>query len=287
MRILIIADTHLAQNAVAFQDNLNAIERFIRADSFDSVIHLGDITADAPFNSDQLVYAAQSLRALGLPVLSVPGNHDVGDNPMEPGALTSANSITPDRVSAYEAVFGPDHWALDMAGWQIVGLNAQLFGTGGAQEQAQFGWLEETLAASDKPLGLVSHKPFFRDGHDDTQAHIRYIPAEPRRRLTAMLSTRQLRFVLSGHAHQQRAIRVDGVDHIWLPSTAFCLPDAMQDKVGDKVVGLGVLELLPEGQFRFDRPEVEGLVRHNIVDCLDAYPSLAGMREMLGREADL
>jgi hypothetical protein len=52
-----------------------------------------------------------------------------------------------------------------------------------------------------------------------------------------------LRAVLSGHRHQYLDQVVDGLRHIWVPSTAFILPDRMQERIGEKFNGLGVLDL--------------------------------------------
>lgn len=43
------------------------------------------------------------------------------------------------------------------------------------------------------------------------------------------------RTVVSGHAHQYRDLTGEGVRHVWVPSTAFYLPDEIQGRVGAKV----------------------------------------------------
>ena len=112
-----------------------------------------------------------------------------------------------------------------------MGLDAQLFGTGTAEEDEQFTWLEEALRDRRRPLGVMLHKPLFRNRPDDTEIHVRYVPAVPRRRLLDCLATCDLRFVVSGHVHQTRRFRVGGVEHVWAPSTAYCIPDARQERM--------------------------------------------------------
>ena len=124
----------------------------------------------------------------------------------------------------------------------------------------------------------------FRNGPGDTEVHVRYVPAGPRRRLLARLATRDLRFVLAGHTHQSRRLRVDGVDHIWAPSTAFCLPDAMQERIGDKTVGVLTLELTEAGH-RLEAVTPPGVVRHNILDHPEVYPGLAELKARLAATA--
>jgi hypothetical protein len=87
------------------------------------------------------------------------------------------------------------------------------------------------------------HKPLFLYGPQDDEPHVRYIPEAPRRRLLALLRCHELGFILSGHAHQSRRLVRDGVEHRWAPSTAFCLPDGMQERIGDKEVGVLTLTL--------------------------------------------
>jgi hypothetical protein len=92
--------------------------------------------------------------------------------------------------------------------------------------------------------------------------------------------------VLSGHTHQSRRLICDGVEHRWVPSTAFCLPDGMQERIGDKEVGILTL-LLSESTHRFAAIRPEGLRRQNILDHPQLYPGLAALRARLGAAAVL
>jgi hypothetical protein len=53
----------------------------------------------------------------------------------------------------------------------------------------------------------------------------------------------RLRLVVSGHTHQSLQFNSHGVRHVWVPSTAFIISDALQQSVGKKVVGIGWLTL--------------------------------------------
>lgn len=92
--------------------------------------------------------------------------------------------------------------------------------------------------------------------------------------------------MIAGHTHQARRLRVDGVEHVWAPSTAFCLPDAMQERIGDKTVGVLTLDLSDTG-YRVEIVAPEGLVRHNILDHPEAYPELGAIKVRLGAGAVL
>lgn len=280
MKIVLVSDTHLTPRTLAFGENLATVFDWIAARKPDLVVNLGDITADGAGDAEELAPAHAAFAALGCPVRFVPGNHDIGDNPMAPGAKNK-HPLDLDRLAEYRRVFGPDYWSFDHEGWQIVGLNAQLLGTDTAQEEQQFAWLEETLRGWNSRLGVMIHKPLFRNGPADTEAHIRYVPLAPRRRLMELLHTRDLRFVVSGHAHQTRRFTVDGVEHAWAPSTAFCLPDAMQERIGEKIVGVLTLELGAQDH-RFDAVTPDGLIRHNILDHPQVYHEIAVTKARLG-----
>lgn len=285
MRIVLVSDTHLAPRATAFAENWTAAAAWIGRNAPDLVVNLGDITADGVSAPGELDAASVVFEALGRPMRFLPGNHDIGDNPLETGP-SSDHPLDPERLAHYRRVFGPDWWEFEAEGWQIVGLNAQLLATGTDEEEAQFAWLEEALRQARGPLGVLLHKPLFRNGPDDTEAHIRYVPAGARRRLLALLARRDLRFVISGHVHQARRLYVDGVEHVWAPSTAFCIPDAMQERIGEKRVGVLTLELT-EMSHRVELVAADGLVRHNLVDHPEVYPQLVAIKARLGARAVL
>jgi hypothetical protein len=118
------------------------------------------------------------------------------------------------------------------------------------------------------------HKPLFRNGPADAEKHQRYLPVEARRRLTAMLDGRDLRFVIAGHTHQLRTIQVGGVEHIWAPSSAYFIPDAIQERIGKKHVGVMLLELKPDRhEWSFVMPD--GVQQNDLSDYADLYPEIA------------
>ncbi|GGF39153.1 phosphohydrolase [Aliidongia dinghuensis] len=285
MRIALVTDTHLAPRAAAFAQNWRAVRDWIAEMAPDLIVHLGDITADGAGDASELAAAIESFAGLGLPVRFLPGNHDIGDNPSAPDQ-PSAHPLDPARLAEYRRIFGPDRWAFEAEGWQIIGLNAQLFGTASQEEAAQFDWFGSTLAGHRGPLGLLLHKPLFRDGPDDREVHERYVPDRPRRRLLDALAGRDLRFVAAGHTHQAREHHCAGVEHVWAPSTAFCIPDALQEPIGQKIVGTMLLHLAP-GTHRFELVRPAGLARHNLLDHPETYPIVAEIRARLGAAAHL
>ncbi len=161
MRIVLISDTHLARVAVAFTANVQAAIDWIQHQAPDLVIHLGDETADGAGDPAQFAYAHEVLSRIAAPLLVLPGNHDVGENPPHGGVKEPAYDDA--RLEAFRAALGEDRWRHDADGWTLIGLNAQLFGTDGAEEAAQAGWLAEALADVDGPLALFLHQPLILD----------------------------------------------------------------------------------------------------------------------------
>ncbi|MEN2979343.1 metallophosphoesterase [Tistrella bauzanensis] len=281
MRIALVSDTHLADRATAFVANWRVLAGLINADAPDLVVHLGDITVDGAGDPAEHTQALAELARLHAPLLAVPGNHDLGDNPPAPGMAVSS-LVLPARLAAYDAAFGPDRWQRDLAGFRLIGINAQLLGSGLDAEADQFAWLDAALATADRPVGLFLHKPLFRDAPDDTEIHVRYVPAAPRARLLALLDRVDLRFVISGHAHQARRLHRGGVEHLWMPSTAFIIPDAVQERIGDKRVGYALLTLAPDDHaITFRHPA--GLTDHDLLDHAEAYPGVIALRDRLAR----
>lgn len=276
MKIILVADTHLAPQAHQFRENWEAIRRWIDTIRPDLLVHLGDITAHGVDDATQIAAVGAFFDGLPSKIMFLPGNHDIGDNPKAPG-VPGEHPLEPTSLREYRHVFGPDRWSLDLDGWQVIGLNAQPLGTETSEEDKQFSWLSAELSRHHGPLGLLSHKPLFRSGPGDDEVHVRYVPAIPRRRLIAALEARDLRFVASGHAHQARQILVNGVEHVWVPSASFFIPDEVQERIGEKKVGVVILDLA-SNQHRFGAHYPPGVQQNNLLDYPDVYPEVAQWR---------
>jgi 3',5'-cyclic AMP phosphodiesterase CpdA len=273
VRIVIVSDSHLAPAATAFNDNWRAVRAFVASARADLTIHLGDVTVDSLRDPAQLGHARDLSASWPTPMRVVPGNHDVGDNPPGPG-VAAKDPLDLARVEHFREVFGPDFWALDVDGWRLIALDAQLIGTETAAEAAQWSWLTTQIAAArEQRTVLLLHKPLFQESPRDEKPHHRYVPAGPRRRLFEMFEHTDLRAVVSGHTHQYRDRVVGGLRHVWVPSTAYYLPDEIQERIGEKVTGVGVLELEP-AHLRFHLVCPDGVVRNSILDH-PVYPDVA------------
>lgn len=269
MRIVQISDTHLAEGYAAFDANFDAAAAWIRAAAPDLVVHTGDITRDAPGAPGELAYAKARLQALGVPVLALPGNHDIGDNPAD--GYDPETPVSDALLQAYSAVFGPDRWVEEQGGWRIVGMNSLLCQSGLAAEAAQWAWLEEALAGHDR-IALFLHKPLFLEPDATPEdPPYRYVPQGPRARLAALIAGGGVRVVGCGHVHQTRAHRVGQAQFVWAPATAFVLPDTMQPRIGEKVCGLVAYTLGADGSVAYEVVRPEGIADQDLTQLPKAY----------------
>ncbi len=77
---------------------------------------------------------------------------------------------------------------------------------------------------------------------------------------------------MSGHVHQYRLLRLDGTDHLWIPTTWAVLPDHAQPVLGAKRCGIVSLTLTAGTPAKRELIEPDGLEQHTItVDLPDPY----------------
>ena len=286
MKLVIVSDTHLAERAVEFCANWELVHRWIRREAPDLVVHLGDISAAGDSHPDDLKAAADLLSPLTCPLLALPGNHDVGDNPspqsVSSGLPQDEQFISERSVQVYRTLFGEDYWSINIPGWQLIGLNAQLFGSRLAAERIQRQWLLNELAHGAGRVGVMLHKPLYRNGPDDGAVHPRYLPLGERQWLLEQLGQREIGFIVSGHTHQTRRHMAREIEHVWAPSTAFYIPDHMQEPIGDKVVGAMILNLAPD-HYAFRLAVPDGLRQNDIINHGHVYPSVANLKRELAQ----
>jgi Icc protein len=137
----------------------------------DGVVVTGDLTDDGSWSACRNLSAA--LRPLGLPMLSVPGNHD------DPHAVRQ--------------IFGPD--VLELGGWRVVGIDssrpAQIHGT--VDVDAEMSRLD---TFSRLPTVLAIHHP------PVTPSTNAWFQLEDAAELRAAIVTRpHVRALFTGHLH--------------------------------------------------------------------------------------
>jgi 3',5'-cyclic AMP phosphodiesterase CpdA len=243
MRIALVSDSHLAPVADAFNANWLAARGYVAGAAIDLTIHLGDITLDGFSDAGHHDHARQLTSDWPTSLRFLPGNHDIGDHRPAPD-VAAEQPLDVDLLDRYRAAFGHDYWQIDADAWSLIGINAQLLGTDTQAEREQWDWLATAIdAARSRPLALLLHKPLFWEDPADDRPHSRYVPVAPRQRLLKLFAAGDLRLVLSGHTHQYLDRVMSGVRHVWLPSTGYIFPDTLQERLGEKVTGLGLLEV--------------------------------------------
>jgi 3',5'-cyclic AMP phosphodiesterase CpdA len=242
--VVVVSDSHLSGRAAEAERNWSAVVDHVRRASPALVVHVGDLSLDGAHDAGDLDYARAQLDRLSpTPWVAVPGNHDIGDNPI-PGA----DVVTEEKLVRWTRWVGPHWWARDVGDWLFVGVNAQLFGSSLRAEDEQWTWLEGVLDAPpirERPLALVSHKPVHAS-HEElaTAPPVRFVPAPARARLRGLLGDFSVNpLVVSGHVHQFRSLEFDGTSHVWAPTTWAILPDSWQGTIGTKRCGVVHLEL--------------------------------------------
>lgn len=245
-RIIQVSDTHLGAHLGANNADALASLEAAAALGADLVVNTGDITANGADDRRDLQYAREAHAAFAAPLAFIPGNHDVGE---EPNAPAMGQPIDAERIARYRGVFGPDRWARDLGAWRLIGLNSLLIGSGLEQEDAQYFWLANELNdARGRPVGLFLHKPLWLEHPQDDPEPLWTIDPEKRARYRKALTG--ARFIASGHLHQYRVRRSDGVLHVWAPSAAFPMRD--HDFGGERKIGFLALDLTDEGDVGVD-----------------------------------
>lgn len=232
MRIIQVSDTHLSCEHDHFQNNVDIIAADLADQVADLFVHTGDVSMDGAGQRRDLELSRQWNDRLPGEVVSIPGNHDVGDlatnRPSQP--------VDDHRLAAWREVIGPDYWARAQGGWQLIGLDAMLFGTGHPAEDEQFTWLGAVLQ-TELPIAIFVHKPVCIDDVDEGARGYWTVPPEPRARLLALLAGKPVKMIASGHLHIERHQVIDGIDHVWAPAASFVVGASQEDLGGTRRLG--------------------------------------------------
>jgi 3',5'-cyclic AMP phosphodiesterase CpdA len=268
MRIIQISDTHLSPGKPHFADNWGPLAAWIGNQRPDLVIYTGDVTVDGADVEEDLRYAAELMRGLGVPFRAVPGNHDVGD------AGHSRQPVNDERLSRWRAYFGPDRWVEDVEGYRLIGLDAMLLGSSEAEEAAQAAWLEAVMEqAKGRKIAWFLHRPLFLDSPDEADTGYWSVEPRPRARLSELVQRYSVALVASGHLHKAHQSLCNGTRYVWAPASSFLVGPQIQPPMpGEKRLG-AVLYELHDTVLEARIAEVPGLSPHWIDDVIDeVYP---------------
>ena len=272
-RVLVVSDSHLSPRTPEAHEHWDAVLAQVDADPPDLVVHAGDVSTDGALRPADLADARARLDEIPVPLLALPGNHDVGDGAAWSNGTDEA-VVTPATVGRFRAEVGPDRGAALVGAWRLIGLDAQVMGSGEVVEDEQWLWLADELGRvpSGSPVALVLHKPLVPPPGERDTPH-RYVPVPARQRLLAAVAGVDLRLVVSGHIHQAFDHWQGGIRHVWAPSCWGVLPDRIQRAVGAKRVGAVALALHDDGRVDVAEVRLPG-VRDTVVgeDVASPYP---------------
>ena len=266
-----ISDTHLSGERPFFVENFARVAAHVAANPPDLVINTGDMTLDGVQRDSDCVEALRLHRTIGAPCRFIPGNHDLGeaqDAPPHAGVVP----ITEQRRQRYLEHFGEDYWRLDVPGWRLLAVNAQLLGSDLSGAAAQMDFVRQACTGmAERHLALFIHKPLFHQSPDEEVVSGRFINPGPRKELLSALSAHPPALVCSGHVHQFFTSAAYGTRHVWAPATGFILPDNRQPRYGLKQTGYIEHGLAPDGTLESRFVTVPGVPTHDIAAFPEAY----------------
>lgn len=272
-KIVFLSDLHLSPTHGFFWENFRQACDVANAVGAAATVITGDLCINGPESDAEMAFAARALSRLRGEVLCLPGNHDVGD---EPPGQDPDQIIDAPRLERWNTAFGTDCFLLDVGLWRLVGVNAQLFGSGLPEEAAQTAWLTRQLkTAGGRPVALVLHKPLFIESAEEAEATAASLNPAPRAALLALLHQHGVQMVISGHLHASRDRVVDGIRHLWLPALAFL---GSPRHGGTPEVGAVCLDFA-QGAPVVERLPLPGLVAHDLA-ALKGHGRYAFLRDM-------
>jgi 3',5'-cyclic AMP phosphodiesterase CpdA len=270
--VILISDLHLSPTHGFFWENFCRARDAINAAPPELVIVNGDLCINGADSDDEMAFAAQALQRLDCPYRALPGNHDVGVSDEPPGQDQVIDAL---RLARWNGVFGMDRFDMRVGVWRLLGLDAQLCGSGLPEEEAQFEWLNDCLLETGAPVALFLHKPLFLESAAEDRLTQASLNPVPRARLLDLIRRSSVKLVVSGHLHSYRDVVVEGVRMIWAPATSFV--SAARWGAVPMIAGLG---------FNFAHPDVTvdvldfpGLVTHDIT-ALKGHGRYKTLREM-------
>ena len=195
-RVVQFSDTHISHRDGVPPSLMRLLDQ-LDDDPPDLLVVTGDIVLLDPDDDADREFSHAVLTGAPCPVLAIPGNHDIG--------FYSEVDERPRRVAAFCEQWGTDRFALDVAGWRLVGANAYLIGDAGHDS-----WLRDAVT-SGAPTAVFIHQP--QTGGEPTDGW--ETPPWAVAAFDAAIDGGDVRLIVSGHRH--RSIHRDRT--VWAPST--------------------------------------------------------------------
>jgi 3',5'-cyclic AMP phosphodiesterase CpdA len=218
LRVVQVSDTHLSETHAYFIDNYDVFVDEMQALQPDLIVHTGDISFNGPLRPADLAFAKAQFDRLPAPVLTLAGNHDIGEAP--PFSRLD-QPIDTARMEAWTTTVGPMWWSHDLGNWRLIGLDSALMASGLAEEAAQLAFLRDQLASRGARQAMVfMHMPPFETDAQDERPTTSCVPHPARRALLETCRDAGVKVIACGHLHVYRRIRYQGMGIVWAPPTA-------------------------------------------------------------------
>jgi Icc protein len=248
LRVLQLTDTHLYCSPSGNLLGMNTLDSFQRVIQhfrdhhwpIDLLLATGDLVHDA--SPEGYARMAEILSSFEVPVLCLPGNHDI---PPVMREYLRAGHVHTDTV-------------VDHGAWRFVMLDSVIPGEeGGRLERGQLDLLEKALASGDRPTLVCLHHQPVKVGSAwiDTMAI-----ENPDPFFDIIDRHDQVRGILWGHVHQTFEARRGQVRLMASPSTCVQFtPNLDQFQVDEEPPGFRLLALLPDGRILSEVMRVENM----------------------------
>ena len=159
-------------------------EALDHVDGCEFVLHLGDMTPSGqPSEYDAF---ESTLRAVTIPVLTTPGNHDV----------------KLDGAEEYTSRFGPMAYSFDYSGITFAFVDS----SDGTIDEDEIDWLKETFTGAEVKV-MVTHMPSY-DPFGDNHT----LDAASCERVQQFILDEDVDAVFTGHIHAYHFMQVEGAD---------------------------------------------------------------------------
>ena len=237
MRVLHLTDPHLfadrhgALRGAVTYDTLQSVLAHYRESDFeaDFIALTGDVVQDD--STEAYEHCRELLSSLGLPVLCVPGNHDVRH---------LMRDLLPNPPFSYCG-------SVEYGNWLITGIDSCSAGrAGGKVAERELRRMDETISTSDAGNVMICLH------HPPVPMHSKWLDTvgldNGDEFLARARSSGRVRAAIFGHVHQDYDAVHDGIRLLATPSTCRqFLPHADEFAVDDRPPAYRRIELLPDG----------------------------------------
>jgi len=243
-----LSDLHLGEPPILGVKPKKSLREVIAAiedlpNPIDAILVTGDLAEHGKLKEYQL--AGEMLAGFGVPVLTLPGNHDDRATMREAFAIPGTGDA-------------PIDYAVDLGPLRVVVVDSTIPGEDhGGFDPAQLEWLDAELAAAPaQPTILAMHQPPLATGIPDWD-RVNMSVAERQRLAAAVERHPQVRAIVGGHLHRVAASTLAGRPVLVAPSAFVqARPNFETEKVKLRDISRGFLLHVLRGESLASQAEI-------------------------------